>query len=49
MAIIEIVKGDGSEAPRRWSARFGWLVGIWAASTVAFFVGASLLHLLVPR
>ncbi|CAI9119277.1 DUF2474 domain-containing protein [Brytella acorum] len=49
MATIEIVKGDGSEAPRRWSARFGWLVGIWAVSTAAFFIGASLLHLLVPR
>ncbi|WP_139064356.1 DUF2474 family protein [Gluconobacter morbifer] len=49
MAIIEVVKGDGSEAPRRWSARFGWLAGIWAASTAVFFVGASLLHLLVPK
>ncbi|MBB2202227.1 DUF2474 domain-containing protein [Gluconacetobacter tumulisoli] len=49
MAIIEVVRGDGSHAPRRWSVRFGWLAGIWAASTAAFFVAASLLHLLVPR
>lgn len=49
MAIIDVVKGDGAEAPRLLRARVGWFVGIWAASTAAFFIGASLLHLLVPK
>lgn len=49
MAIIEVVRGDGSKAPRHLSARLGWLAGIWAASTAAFLGMASLLHLLVPK
>lgn len=49
MAIIEVVRGDGSSAPRRMSVRLAWLAGIWMASTAAFFCAASLLHLLVPR
>lgn len=46
---IDVVKGDGSEAPLCLRARVGWFVAIWAASTAAFFTGASLLHLLVPK
>ncbi|GEN64488.1 DUF2474 domain-containing protein [Acetobacter oeni] len=49
MAIIEVVKGDGSTAPRRMRARLGWLAGIWAMSTAALFGVASLLHLLMPK
>jgi hypothetical protein len=49
MAIIEIVRGDGSGAARHLGKRLGWFAGIWAVSTVAFFVAASLLHLLVPK
>lgn len=49
MATIKIVDGTGEAAPRRLTARLGWFVVIWALSTVAFFAGASLLHLLVPR
>ncbi len=49
MAITEIVKGDGSKAPRRVGVRLGWFVGIWAMSTGGFFVLASLLHFLIPK
>ncbi|GAA4503811.1 DUF2474 family protein [Gluconacetobacter tumulicola] len=49
MAITEIVKGNGDDAPKRFGVRIGWFVAIWALSTVVFFVMASLLHLLVPK
>ncbi|NVN13516.1 DUF2474 domain-containing protein [Nguyenibacter vanlangensis] len=49
MAIIEIVRGDGSEAPHRWSARVGWFTVIWAGNTALFIATATLLHLLVPK
>ncbi|ARW48996.1 MULTISPECIES: DUF2474 domain-containing protein [Acetobacteraceae] len=49
MAIIEIVQGNGDNAPRRLSQRIGWFIGIWALSTVALFVSASLVHLIVPK
>ncbi|MBB2167946.1 DUF2474 domain-containing protein [Gluconacetobacter aggeris] len=49
MAITEIVKGNGDDAPKRLGARIGWFVAIWALSTVVFFAMASLLHLLVPK
>ncbi|WP_010668464.1 DUF2474 family protein [Acetobacter aceti] len=49
MATIEIVKGDGSRASRHLSIRLAWLIAIWIVSTAAFFIAASLLHLLVPK
>ncbi|MBV1838278.1 DUF2474 family protein [Acetobacter estunensis] len=49
MAIIEVVKGDGSRASRHLSVRLAWLSVIWIVSTATFFVVASLLHLLVPK
>lgn len=49
MVITEIVKGNGDDAPKRLATRIGWFVAIWALSTVAFFVVASLLHLMVPK
>ncbi|MCE2575218.1 DUF2474 family protein [Komagataeibacter sp. FNDCR2] len=49
MAIIDIMHARGDGAPRHLGVRIGWFVAIWALSTTAFFVAASLLHLLVPR
>lgn len=49
MAIIEIVQGDGNNAPRRLSQRIGWFIGIWTLSTAALFASASLVHLIVPK
>ncbi|MBB2162053.1 DUF2474 domain-containing protein [Gluconacetobacter sacchari] len=49
MAITDVVRGNGDGAPKRLTARIGWFVAIWALSTAAFFVVASLLHLIVPR
>lgn len=49
MAITDIVRGNGEDAPKRLWARLGWFVAIWALSTAAFFAVASLLHLIVPR
>jgi len=49
MAIIDVVTGDGSRASRYLSVRFGWLMAIWLASTVAFLSAAALLRLLVPK
>ncbi|NHN86330.1 DUF2474 family protein [Acetobacter musti] len=49
MAVIEVVRGDGLRASRHLSIRLAWLAAIWIVSTAAFFVAASLLHLLVPK
>jgi len=49
MAIIDVVKGDGTRASRRLSVRLGWLVVIWMTSTVALFIAATLIRLLVPK
>ncbi|MGG6430390.1 DUF2474 domain-containing protein [Acetobacter ghanensis] len=49
MAITEIVQGNGENAPRHTSVRIAWFVVIWSLSTAAFFGGAALLHLIVPK
>ncbi len=49
MAITKIVQGNGDDAPKNIGARIGWFVGIWTLSTVVFFAGASLLHLIIPK
>ncbi|WP_084296430.1 DUF2474 family protein [Komagataeibacter kakiaceti] len=49
MAITDTMRAKGDDAPRHLGVRIGWFVAIWALSTTAFFVAASLLHLLVPR
>ncbi|MBB2206556.1 DUF2474 domain-containing protein [Gluconacetobacter takamatsuzukensis] len=49
MAITEIVKGNGDDAPKRLGVRIGWFVGIWALGTAALFVVAMLLHLIIPK
>ncbi|MFT9256931.1 MAG: DUF2474 family protein [Acetobacter sp.] len=49
MAIIEIVQGNGDNAPRGLGQRILWFVGIWALSTAALFVVAALIHCIIPK
>lgn len=49
MAIIDVVRVNGEDAPKRTGVRIGWFIVIWSISTGAFFAAASLLHLLIPK
>ncbi|PYD48296.1 DUF2474 domain-containing protein [Novacetimonas pomaceti] len=49
MAITDIVRGNGNDAPRHTGVRIGWFVAIWSCSTAVFFGVAGLIHLIVPR